>query len=396
MPHRLPAIRALMQLVILLAVAVSSPAVQAQQIETSVQYAILMDAETGAVLYQKNADALMSPASMSKLMTLAVAFDALKAGTLSFEQEITVSKHAVETGGSASGASAMGLSANERVKVSELILGIVVQSGNDACIALAEGLAPSEDEFARLMTKRARELGMSRSTFGNSTGLPDPDQLMTVRDIAILSRYLIHEFPEYYKYFALRNYQYKTYKFGNRVPLIGMNIGVDGLKTGYSEESGYGMAISAVQGGRRLIVVINGAKGGEERNGEVRKLLDWGFKSFKEAEIFEPGAVVGQARVWGGTSYYVPVKGDGPIRILVPRDSVQEKLKASLVYMGPLKPPIKRGDRVALLRVETSAGSISEVPLYAAESVEAASMMARGFDTVLYMLTKWLPPVIGG
>lgn len=374
----------------LAAIGLSAPA-EAQQITTNADYAVLMDYESGAVLFDRNGDKLMAPASMSKLMTIAMTFQALKDGHLTFEDSLPVSEHALKTGGPTSGASSMGLKAGTSVKVSDLLQGIVVQSANDAAIVLAEGLGTTEQDFAQQMTDFAREIGMKQSTFGNATGLPDPNQLMTAHELAALARYLIREFPEYYKMFAQRTYVYGGTPFANRNSLLAMNIGADGLKTGFTKDSGYGVVGSAVIGGRRLIVVINGAKTNSERGEEAKKLLDWGAKNFKEATVFAEGEIVGRARVWGGTQYYVDLVGGGPVRIVIPKAGEIPRLRGSIVYQGPLKPPVKKGDWVAVLRVDAGEAGVSEVPLYAAEDVGRGGLFARGLDSLVVRVVQLLP-----
>jgi D-alanyl-D-alanine carboxypeptidase (penicillin-binding protein 5/6) len=385
-------VRAIAALVMLAVCVAAGPAGAA--FETSVPYAILIDSETGAVLFEKEADKLTPPASMSKLMTLAVAFKALKSGKLRMEDKFKVSEHAWRTGGGPSGTSAMFVNLKYEVTVSDLLQGIVVQSGNDACITLAEGMAGSEEEFAKQMTSEARHLGLVASTFGNSTGLPHPKQLMSVRELAILARHLIRDYPERYKMFAQKAFEYdngkKTFNFINRNPLLGMSIGADGLKTGFIEEAGYGLVGSAVQDGRRLIVALNGATSNKERGAEAKKLLEWGFANFKKVPIFDAGEIVGEARVWGGSSYYVTLVGDGPVTILVPRVAAKNRLKAEIIYDGPLKPPIKKGDRVARIRVEHVEAGINEVPLYAAEDVAEGGIIAKGVDAIILKAFGWL------
>lgn len=361
------------------------------QFKTKAEFAFLMDVDTGAILFEKNADERMAPASMSKLMTLAVVFRAIKEGKLQPDDEFLVSENAWRTGGGPSGTSAMFIKLGSSVKLSELLQGIIVQSGNDACIAIAEGMSGSEDEFARLMTREAREIGLKNSTFGNSTGLPNPDQLMTPRDLAKLAVHIIEQYPDYYKYFAQKKYLYGKHRFFNRNPLVYMDVGIDGLKTGYTRDSGYGLVASGIQRGRRLVLVVNGLKSKKERKSEARRLYDWGIKGFKEFRLFDPGETVGEARVWGGSQFYVPLVGKGPVRVLLPRyGSTKGKLKASVVYKGPLKPPIRRGDQVAILRVSVSEGSTSDVPLYAANDVEEGSIAARGLDALLHLAFNWL------
>ncbi len=372
------------------AIAVSGGAAAAN-FDTPAEYVYLYDVTAGAVLMEKNADKLMAPASMSKLMTLEVLFSHLKQGQAKLDDEVVISEHAWRTGGGPSGTSSILAVLNSRVPLSELMLGVIVQSGNDACIAIAEHLAGSEEAFARTMTEQARKLGMARSTFANSTGLPHNKQMMTARELAILALHLMDAYPDYYRYFTEKVFEFRGRKFINRNPVLTMNIGGDGLKTGQTEASGFGLVGSAMQNGRRLLLVVNGLKSNEERTAEVRKLFEWGFKNFQEAEIFGADEVVGEARVWGGSSLYVPLVGNGPVKVLVPRFSTTNKLKGQIVYQGPLKPPIKRGDKVAKLRVENSEGGMTEVPLVAGADVDRGSVFVRGFDSLMHLTFGWVP-----
>ena len=369
-----------------------SQTAQAAQTEltTKARQAILMDADSGAVLFQHKADELMHPASMSKLMTLAVVFKALKSGQVKFEDEFLVSVNAWRKGGGPSGTSAMLVPVNTRERLDQLLQGIIVQSGNDASIAIAEGMAGTEEAFGRIMTEEARRLGMKRSTFKNSTGLHDPEHLTTARDLAILARHLIRDFPEYYPRFAQKEFQYRKHKpFPNRNPLLSVNLGIDGLKTGYIKEAGFGIVASAKQENRRLILVVNGLEKADDRKNEAIRLLEWGFKSFTEFKLFDATEVVGHARVWGGTRTYVPLTGNGDVSVILPRFPANQRLKAEIVYKGPLKTPIRKGDPVAVLRVTSSTQAVNEVPLYAGEDVEGAGLVKRGFDTLMHMAFRW-------
>ncbi|MEC9368776.1 MAG: D-alanyl-D-alanine carboxypeptidase family protein [Pseudomonadota bacterium] len=371
------------------AVAATRPVDAAPEFDTPAQWVILMDAATQSVLFEKSADALMPPASMSKLMTLAVVFQALKEGRLKLTDEFTTSVYAWRTGGAPSGTSAMFVPLKESATVDELLQGIAVQSGNDACIILAEGIAGSEAAFADMMTAYGKKIGLEHSIFRNSTGLPHPDHMMTARDLAKLARYLIRTYPEYYHYFAQKEFKYRKHLFHNRNPLVYQENGVDGLKTGYTEESGYGITASMVQGDQRLIVVVNGLKSKKERHEDARQLLEWGFRNFKSYKLFNEGEIIGDALVWGGTSRFVELTGNGPITVLLPR-SETPKLKASIVYQGPLKPPLKKGDKVAVLKITAADVVVNEIPLYAATEVEEASIYRRGFDSLLHLAFGWL------
>jgi len=357
--------------------------------QSDAPYAFLMDYDTGAVLYNKQGDARMPPASMSKLMTLAVLFKALKENRLALDDEFVVSENAWRTGGAPSGTAAMFAPINSAVTVEQLVRGVVVQSGNDASIVLAEGLAGSEQSFARLMNDYADEIGLTNSNFVNSTGLPDPNHYMSPRDLAVLARYVIRQYPEHYAYFAEEEFKYRRHRFYNRNQLVRTGK-ADGLKTGYTSESGYGVVASAEADGRRMIAVVNGLETKSARRNEAIELLNWGLRSFKEFKLFDAGEVVGTARVWGGASRFVDLAGKGDVTILLPRATNRERISAEIAYVGPLYPPIARGDRVAEIRVTTDEGISNSAPLYAAEAIDQGGVISRGFDTILMLAFGWL------
>ena len=369
----------------------SAPAAQSV-FETKAKHAILMNADANLVLYEKEADELVPPASMSSLMTLAVVFRELKAGHIKLEDQFKVSEHAWRTGGAPAGSSAMFAPLNSMVSVSDLIQGVTVQSGNDAAIILAEGIAGTEDAFAQRMNDYAKEIGLTKSHFVNSTGLPAEGHVMTARELAMLARFLIYTYPEYYHFFGQRDFTFNNkHTFNNRNPLIfAPDLGVDGLKTGYIEEAGYGLVASAKRGEQRLILVVNGLNTKQEREGEPRRLIEWGFKSFRPFRLFDEGQKVSDALVWGGTQHYVPLVGDGNINIILPA-TASGKVSASIVYQGPIKAPIRKGDRVAMLRITSSESSATnEIPLYAADDVAASNFLMRGLDSLGCLAFCWL------
>lgn len=358
---------------------------------TKAEHAILVDARSGSILFAHNPDERRPPASMSKLMTLTMIFKALRAKKISLTDDVVVSENAWRTGGAPSRTSSMFVPINKSATVQQMIRGLVVQSGNDAAIAIAEKLAGSEVVFAEQMNKEARRLGLTNSTFGNASGLPHPQQLMSARDLAILARHLIYNFPEYYPYFAEPEFKYRRFRFFNRNRLLFMKLGVDGLKTGATKEAGHGVVASAVQNGRRLIAVLGGLTTKKERWAEASRLIKWGFNDFADFKVFDAGEIVGQARVWGGSSLYVPLIGRGDVKVYLPRFPVGQRLRGEVIYKGPLKPPIQRGDQVAMLRVTSSTGAQGQVPLFAAEPVERGGLVRRGLDSLFHLAFSWLP-----
>jgi len=343
--------------------------------------AILMEATSGSILFEKNADELRAPSSMMKLMTAEVVFNAIKEGKVKLTDEYRISENAWRKGGAPSGGSTMFAAINSKVAVDDLLHGAIIQSGNDACIALAEGMAGNERIFANdYMTKRARELGLTKSTFGNSNGLPDPNNKMTVRELAKLARHIILDFPEFYKLFGEKEFTWNKIRQQNRNPLLTSTLsGADGLKTGYTKEGGYGMVGSAVQNGIRLIVVINGLDDPDDRAQEAKKMLEWGFRNFEARTLFAENQQVGFAKVFGGDSRSVKLASKEPIKVMVPKNG-SEKLIARIVYNGPVRAPIKEGQAIGVVRVWRGANVAMEAPVYAAEAVGPGSTMRRAID----------------
>jgi D-alanyl-D-alanine carboxypeptidase (penicillin-binding protein 5/6) len=343
--------------------------------------AILIEASSGAVLFEKNADELRAPSSMMKLMTAEVVFHALKQGDIKPTDEYQVSENAWRKGGAPAGNSTMFAVLHSKISVDDLLHGAIVQSGNDACMVLAEGIAGSESAFAEVMTKRARELGLAKSTFANSNGLPDPGNKMTVRELAMLARSIIQTYPEYYKLFGEKEFTWNKIKQPNRNPLLNSLEGADGLKTGYTKEGGYGMVGSAVQNGTRLIVVINGLEDPEDRASEAKKMLEWGFRNFETRTLIAADQPVGYARVFGGDSRSVKLASHDPIKVMVQKNG-NEKLIARVVYNGPVRAPIAVGQQVGVVKVWRGANIAVETPVFAAEPVGKGSTMRRAIDGV--------------
>ncbi len=347
--------------------------------QTAAAHAILIEADSGSVLFEKRADDLIPPASLSKLMTAEVVFNEIKQGRIKPTTEFIVSTNAWRRGGAPSHTSSMFIPIHSKVAVDDLLHGVIIQSANDACIALAEGISGTESAFAELLTKRARELGLTKSTFGNSNGLPDPRQLMTARELAKLARHLIETYPDYYKLYSEREFTWNKIRQYNRNPLLNMNIGADGLKTGFTKEAGYGLVGSAVQNGLRLIVVVNGLRSEKERADEAKKLLEWGFHNFQSSLLFADGQEISQAKLYGGEKGHVPLMARKEVRLMVPRGS-REKIIARVVYTGPVPAPVQQGQKIGLLKVWRGESVVLEVPLQAAESVGTGSMSQRAFD----------------
>lgn len=343
--------------------------------------AILIEASSGSVLFEKNADELRAPSSMMKLMTAEVVFHALKQGDIKLTDEYRVSEYAWRKGGAPAGGSTMFAAIHSKISVDDLLHGALIQSGNDACIVLAEGIGGTEDSFAQMMTKRARELGLTRSTFANSNGLPNPGNKMTVRELATLARYVIQTYPDFYKIFGGREFTWNKIRQQNRNPLLTSLDGADGLKTGYTKEGGYGMVGSAVQNGTRLIVVINGLDDPEDRATEAKKMLEWGFKNFEVRTLFAADQTVGYAKVFGGESRSVKLTSHEPVKVMVQKNGT-DKLIARVVYNGPVRAPFESGQQVGVVKVWRGANIAVETPVYTAESVSKGSTMRRAFDGV--------------
>src|SRR5437016_4077006 len=301
--------------------------------QTAAAHAILIEASSGSVLFEKAADDLIPPASLSKLMTQEVVFNLLKQGRLKATDEFIVSTNAWRTGGAPSHTSSMFIPIHSRVSIDDLLHGLIIQSANDAAIVLAEGMAGSEEKFAELMIQRAREIGLDKATFGNSNGLPNPRQLMTARELGKLAQHIIRTYPENYKLYSEREYTFNKIRQFNRNPLLAMNIGADGRKTGLTMAAVYGLLGSAVQNGLRLIVVVNGLKTEKERADEAKRLLEWGFHNFQLNLLFEEGQIIADAKTFGGDQRNVPLVAQRPVRLMMAR-GVRERIIARVVYSG--------------------------------------------------------------
>ncbi|WP_423793820.1 D-alanyl-D-alanine carboxypeptidase family protein [Methylobacterium indicum] len=363
-------------------------ATQTPAFQTLAPHAILIDADTGAILFEKGADEPFSPASMAKLMTVEVLFDEMRKGKLGPDTEFTISENAWRRGGAGGGGSSMFAQLNSKVKLPDLLRGIIVQSGNDAAIAAAEGVAGTEDNFSQIMNRHAKEIGLERSTFRNATGYSAPDQKVTARDLSKLAIHLIETYPENYKLFSEREFTWNKIRQQNRNPLLTLDIGADGLKTGYLEESGYGLTGSAVQNGQRLVLVVSGLKTARDRAAEARKLIEWGFRAFEARQIFNAGETVAEAETFGAEKGRVPLVTKKPVRLMLPRGN-SDRLVARAVYQGPLTAPVEEGREVGRLKVTRGEQVVLDMPLYTAEAVPAGTMTQRALDAALEVGTGW-------
>jgi D-alanyl-D-alanine carboxypeptidase (penicillin-binding protein 5/6) len=388
--NRFLAVRCLLAVIVVAGVACGSIAFAANQsvqgakkddggYDTDAPTAILIEASSGSVLFEKNADELRAPSSMMTLMTAEVVFRAVKAGDIKLTDQYLVSENAWRRGGAPAGGPTMFAAIHSRVPVDDLLRGAIIQNGNDSCMILAEGIAGNEKAFAEMMTKRARELGLTQSTFANASGLPDPGNRMTVRELAKLARHIVRTYPDFYKLFGEREFTWNKIRQQNRNALLNSLEGADGLKIGYTKEGGYGMVGSAVQNGMRLIVVVNGVDDPDDRVTEAKKLLEWGFRNFEARTLFAAQQPVGYAKVFGGESRSIKLASPEPIKVMVQKNG-SDKLIARIVYSGPVRAPIEPGQRVGLVKVWRGANIAVEAPVYAAEAVGAGSTVRRAID----------------
>ncbi len=349
-------------------------------LDTAARYAVILDHNSGATLLDKDADVSQTPSSMTKLMTAYLVYERLKAGRLTLTQELPVSERAWRMGGSK-----MFVELNNNVKVEDLIRGMIVQSGNDACIVLAEGIAGSEEGFVELMNAKAREFGLTKTNFKNSTGWPDPDHHMTVRDIALIARRLITDFPEYYKYDSEKTFKYHGIEQQNRNALVQKGV-ADGLKTGHTDDGGYGLVASAQRGGRRVIVVVNGLPTMRARAEEGERLLEWAFREFENVNLFTAGDVVEQAPVWLGSAATVPLVAGRDLVITMPRNW-RQKAAIAVDYETPMKAPIVRGTKLGQLTVNGEGVPEMNVPLLAGADVARLGLPGRAVAVLSHYLT---------
>jgi D-alanyl-D-alanine carboxypeptidase (penicillin-binding protein 5/6) len=362
--------------------------------ETEAPNAILIDADSGSVLFEKNADQPTAPSSMQQMMTALVVFDKLASSDIKPTDEYVVSEHAWRHGGAPSGGPTMFAAIHSRVAVQDLLRGLVILNANDGAIALSEGISGNERTFTELMTKRARDIGLSDATFANASGLPDLANQMNVREIAKLARFIIKTYPEQYKLFNERDFTWNKIHQTNRNQLLNALTTADGLKTGFSKDGGYGMVGSAVLNGIRLIVAINGVEDPDDRLTEGKKLLEWGFRNFEVRHLFEAGQIVGYAKVFGGQSSSVALTAKEPVGVMVQKNG-SDKLLARITYTGPVRAPVDGGQLVGTVRVWRGPNVAVEIPVYASESIGQGSMTRRAFDTASELMIGWLRAGVG-
>ena len=358
---------------------------QAYALETTARNVVLMDYDTGQILFAKDHQKMVPPASMSKLMTIYIIFSKLKDGSLSLDDTFTVSENAWRKGGAASGGSTMFLNIGENVRVEDLIKGIIIQSGNDACIVAAENLAGSEEDFAVEMNKMARKIGLKNSSFANSTGLPDPNHRMSVEDLAILTRHIIKEFPGYYYLFSQKTFTHNNITQGNRNPLLYSMPGADGLKTGHTEEAGFSLTASVKRGDRRLIEVMTGTKSNKERSEESGKIMNYGFREFDNYDVLEQGQKVADIPVWFGEQKEVGLVVAENLKLTMKRNKAAD-VKMTAVYDKPVKAPIKKGDKLGVVRIEIPGQPNLEVPLLADRDVAKLGFFGKISENLKYLL----------
>lgn len=381
----------LLRLIAFLSLAVPAFA-QAPAFDTNAGTAWVYDMTTNTVLMEKDADQPVPPASMSKLMTVYMMFEALQEGSVSLETRLPVSTKARQMGGST-----MFLNEQDRPTVEELLKGIIVLSGNDACVAVAEGLAGTEDAFARQMTEKARELGLTNSNFTNASGWPEPRHRMTAHDLGILASHLIRDFPELYEYFALKEFPYDNRAPANRFnrnPLLGLGIGADGLKTGHTEEAGYGLVGSAVQNDRRIVFVITGLPSSDARAEEAERIVNWAFRQFTMETLVPGGETVVEAPVWLGTASRVGLTTKDGVNVLIPAGE-RDKVSVKAVYNSPIPAPVAKGDRLGKLVVTVPGTKDAETALLANEDVPEAGFLGR-MKSAVWRLGNKAVDAVGG
>lgn len=362
---------------------------QTAAFETKAKEIYLVEAATGTVLLAKNENETIQAASLAKLMTAEYVFNELKSGRLSPETEYKVSEYAWRTGGALSRTATMFAALNSNVRVMDLLQGVIVQSANDGCIILAEGLAGSEAEFAGKLTARARELGLEKSNFADSSGRPNPENRVTMRELVTLARHMQRQYPDYYRLYSQADFEWNKIRQRNKNPLLNLDIGVDGMATGYSEESGYGIVASVERGGTRLFLAMSGLKSDKERIEESRRVLEWGLANFSRHTVFKAGEVIAEAAVFGGSASHVPLLSAGSVDIFVANDN-PDRIRARITYRWPLKAPVTKDQQIGTLLIFVGDRQVLSVPVHAASDVGIGTLTSKAYDGLKELLFFWL------
>lgn len=357
--------------------------------ETKSAQALMIEASTGTILLSKAADKPFPPASLAKLMTVELVLDALTRGEITLDTDYAVSEYAWRTGGAPSRTSTMFAALKSRIRVDDLLKGVMVQMANDGCIILAEGMAGSEAAFTERMNERAKVLGLTGSHFANSTGLPHPDARTTLKDLVTLARHIEATYPRFYEYFRIPEFEWNKIFQRNRNPLLAFDLGVDGLASGYSEQGGFGIVASSLKNGTRLIVGLSGIATDKERTEETARVLGWGQTAFESLKLFDAGEVIGAASVYGGANGTVDLVAKAPVSVFVPIGN-PERLSARIVYQWPLRAPVESGSQVGTLRIFSGESLLREVQLATASAIEVGTLRQRATDALLELMFFWL------
>ncbi|MGF9567489.1 D-alanyl-D-alanine carboxypeptidase family protein [Neorhizobium sp. JUb45] len=367
----------------------AGPGEAAPLFATKARQVYMIEAKSGTVLLADNENQAFPPASLAKLMTMDLVFDALKKGEITPDTTYRVSENSWRKGGAPSGTATMFAALNSEIRVEDLVKGVVIQNANDACMILAEGMAGSDVLFASRLSDRAKDLGLSRSIFGNSTGMPDAESRTTARDMVELARHLQTSYPDYYDLYRQPDFTWNKIFQRNKNPLLGLNIGVDGLGAGFAEGAGFAIVASIERNGTRLFLAMGGLASDKERTEEAKRVLEWGLTSFENKVVFKDGEPVGQASVYGGDQGRVDLVAKGPVELYVPANN-PERLSARIVYRWPLRAPVVAGQEVGTLKIYSGERLLREVPLHTASAVGTGSLVSQATDAMMEMMFFWL------